>query len=105
MLIAQGYHATGIQEVVDKAGVPKGSFYNYFRSKEHFGAEVMRYWCEKTWEYLDASLNSSDEDAYSSLSRFFRSEVQRLENEEFVGCLCGNLERNWGTRRNWFRRR
>jgi len=26
MFLDQGYHGTGIQEVVDKAGIPKGSF-------------------------------------------------------------------------------
>jgi len=38
----QGYHGTGLQELVTKVGVPKGSFYNYFPSKEDFSAEVVR---------------------------------------------------------------
>jgi TetR/AcrR family transcriptional repressor of nem operon len=32
----KGFNHTGIQEILDKAGVPKGSFYNYFKSKEDF---------------------------------------------------------------------
>ena len=39
MFMEQGYHGTGIQEVVDKVGIPKGSFYNYFKSKEDFGSK------------------------------------------------------------------
>ncbi len=31
---ALGFSACGVQEIVDKAGVPKGSFYNYFKTKE-----------------------------------------------------------------------
>jgi TetR/AcrR family transcriptional repressor of nem operon len=30
----KGYHHTGIQEIIHAAGIPKGSFYHYFASKE-----------------------------------------------------------------------
>ena len=43
-----GYHATGVQEVVSLAGVPKGSFYNHFESKDALGlAALARYWEER----------------------------------------------------------
>jgi TetR/AcrR family transcriptional repressor of nem operon len=29
-----GYNGTSVQDIVRKAEVPKGSFYNYFKSKE-----------------------------------------------------------------------
>ena len=35
-----GYTAAGVQEIVDAAGVPKGSFYNYFKAKELLAREV-----------------------------------------------------------------
>jgi TetR/AcrR family transcriptional repressor of nem operon len=38
MLMGQGYHGTGLQEILDAVNIPKGSFYNYFGSKENFGA-------------------------------------------------------------------
>jgi TetR/AcrR family transcriptional repressor of nem operon len=42
---AVGYHACGVQEIVDAAGVPKGSFYNYFKAKELLAVEVLGiYW-------------------------------------------------------------
>ena len=34
LMLEQGYHHTGIQDVLQAAGVPKGSFYYYFPSKE-----------------------------------------------------------------------
>jgi TetR/AcrR family transcriptional regulator, transcriptional repressor for nem operon len=36
-----GYAATGIQEILESAKVPKGSFYHYFASKEEFAREVV----------------------------------------------------------------
>jgi len=38
---ALGYNGCGVQEIVDAAGVPKGSFYNYFKSKELLALEVL----------------------------------------------------------------
>ena len=40
-----GFNGSGIQDVVNHAGVPKGSFYNHFKSKEALGLEVLdAYW-------------------------------------------------------------
>ena len=39
----KGFNHTGIQEILTAAGVPKGSFYNYFKSKDEFGLEVIDY--------------------------------------------------------------
>jgi len=40
-----GFNGCGVQEITDAAGVPKGSFYNHFASKEALGAAVLdRYW-------------------------------------------------------------
>ncbi len=41
MIHAEGYSASGIQGIVERADVPKGSFYTYFDSKEAFGVEVI----------------------------------------------------------------
>jgi TetR/AcrR family transcriptional repressor of nem operon len=37
----KGFNATGIQEVLNAAAVPKGSFYFYFKSKEEFGLQLI----------------------------------------------------------------
>lgn len=48
----KGYNGTGLQEIVEAAGIPKGSFYYYFKSKEHFAIEVMKYYYESKYEEL-----------------------------------------------------
>jgi len=40
-LTEKGFSATGIDEILKAVGVPKGSFYHYFDSKEAFGAELI----------------------------------------------------------------
>jgi TetR/AcrR family transcriptional repressor of nem operon len=40
-LVEKGFNAVGVQEITDAAGVPKGSFYNHFESKEALGVEIV----------------------------------------------------------------
>src|SRR5262249_55006639 len=40
ILHERGFNATSVQDITEAAGVPKGSFYNHFESKEDLGAEV-----------------------------------------------------------------
>ena len=42
----KGFHGTGVKDIVERAGVPKGSFYNYFDSKEAFGAAILRHYAD-----------------------------------------------------------
>lgn len=41
-----GYNGTSVKDIVDAAGIPKGSFYQYFESKEDFAKEAMNNVCE-----------------------------------------------------------
>jgi TetR/AcrR family transcriptional repressor of nem operon len=38
----KGYSAVGLNEVLAEAGVPKGSFYHFFASKDAFGEAMLR---------------------------------------------------------------
>jgi TetR/AcrR family transcriptional repressor of nem operon len=55
-LYLKGYNATGVQEIVNAAGIPKGSFYNYFSSKENFAVEAMRLFTERELELMQRFL-------------------------------------------------
>jgi TetR/AcrR family transcriptional repressor of nem operon len=44
-----GFNAVGVQDITDAAGVPKGSFYNHFESKEALGVAIVeRYGANQT---------------------------------------------------------
>ena len=90
LFITQGYHGTGIKEVVDQVKVPKGSFYNYFESKEQFGAEVIRQYSEQIIANMAAYLNGPEDNALIALKQFFEQEMQRHQ-EVKAGCIIGNL--------------
>lgn len=41
LLSQKGFSAVGLSEILRTAGVPKGSFYHYFGSKDDFGAALL----------------------------------------------------------------
>lgn len=90
--MGQGYHGTGLQEILDAVNVPKGSFYNYFGSKEDFGADVIQHYIEPFIAQLTAYLDDSGADALGAIRRYFDELIVELEKNEFKGgCLLGNL--------------
>src|SRR6266436_3990981 len=41
----KGFNATSVEDITNAAKVPKGSFYNHFKSKEDLAVEALdRYW-------------------------------------------------------------
>jgi len=92
MLMEQGYHGTGLQEILDAVNIPKGSFYNYFGSKENFGAEVIQHYIDPFITQLTIYLEQSETDALGAIRRYFDELIAELEKNEFKGgCLLGNL--------------
>lgn len=92
LLMAQGYHGTGLQELVHSVGVPKGSFYNYFESKEAFSAEVVKHYIEPFIKQLDHHLQRRDINAEAALKAYFEELIEETERRNFKGgCLLGNL--------------
>ena len=92
LLMEQGYHGTGLQELVRSVGVPKGSFYNYFPSKEAFSAEVVKHYIEPFIRQLDSHLQRPDVNAETALKAYFNELIAETERRDFKGgCLLGNL--------------
>lgn len=92
LLMRQGYHGTGLQEILDSVNIPKGSFYNYFGSKEQFGAEVIAHYIQPFIEQLQTHLQNSPQDGLAALRIYFDELISAVESQGFKGgCLLGNL--------------
>lgn len=90
---ATSYAATGVKEILDLAGVPKGSFYHYFPSKEAFGKEVLqRYLAEESARAV-TTLTGSKASPLRRLRRYFEEliGIYGPGGERNGGCLLGNL--------------
>jgi TetR/AcrR family transcriptional repressor of nem operon len=89
---AGGFAATGIQDIVDIAEVPKGSFYNHFASKEAFGAEVIDTYSTLGQERLRSFLSNPDLPPLARLEAYFDHRIEAFVANGFArGCLMGNF--------------
>ena len=89
----QGYHATGIKDITDTMNIPKGSFYNHFKSKEAFGLEVLERYRKENLERLDLFLKEEGVPPVERIRRFFQSRAHdfRTTKQYRFGCLAGNF--------------
>jgi len=91
----QGYSGTGIQEVLSACGVPKGSFYHFFKSKEDFGLAVLDHQAERTAANLRPLLCDATRPPLERLRSFFDAFLARFSDPEQIvsqgGCPIGNL--------------
>lgn len=56
IMAGKGFSAVGLNEILATAGVPKGSFYHYFGSKEAFGEAMLEAYFEEYLADMDATL-------------------------------------------------
>ena len=92
MLTEKGFGATGIDEVLRGVGVPKGSFYYYFASKEAFGAELIDHYAAYFARKLDRWLLDATRSPLARLSDFIADARAGMARHDFRrGCLIGNL--------------
>ena len=93
----KGFNHTGIQEILNAASVPKGSFYHYFKNKEDFGLQVIDYFNE----YFSLSCKDILEDAAQPPLEKIRQILQRFieffrSKDCAYGCPIGNLSQEMG---------
>ncbi|WP_028066691.1 TetR/AcrR family transcriptional regulator [Solirubrobacter soli] len=88
----RGYNGAGVKEIVDSAGVPKGSFYSYFDSKETLLVDVVeRYWDDVEARH-GALLHDDAVPPLERVSRFFAAMADDHELRDFtLGCLLGGM--------------
>ncbi len=87
-----GYHNVGINQILKESGIPKGSFYNFFESKEDFAQQVIKQYGENNacWmkDFFDDCLLSPIE----CLKSFYDMMIHLNEKDEYSGgCLVNNM--------------
>lgn len=87
--LERGFEGASVHDLVTAAGVPKGSFYNHFSSKEHFAVEhVHRY--VRTLQ-LEA-LRDAPGSAVGAVRAHFEQQIAaRQEGRMEAGCLLGTF--------------
>ncbi|MCK5099476.1 MAG: TetR family transcriptional regulator C-terminal domain-containing protein [Desulfobacteraceae bacterium] len=93
----KGYNHTGIQEILNAAEVPKGSFYFYFNNKEDFGLHVIDYFNNMFKEMLEPVANNKSLPPVQRLESLFDLFIELFKTMDYTrGCPIGNLSQEMG---------
>lgn len=85
----RGFNATSISDLVEAAGMQKGSIYFHFAGKDDIAREVLREATEEFMAFLDTVLGGDNPGV--ALDSFFRSALNKHLATGFVGgCIFGN---------------
>lgn len=100
----KGFNHTGIQEILDAAGVPKGSFYFYFKSKDDFGLQLIDFYTEFISSMAESQLSVPGNNPVELLKNFFKCMMNVAEEQGFKGgCPIGNLAQEMADQNEAFR--
>jgi len=98
LLARQGYHATGLAQVLAEAGAPRGSLYFHFpEGKEQMAAEAVRRLGGQLGAALQAKMDAKP-DVRSGLQSVARMFARQLEASEFTPALsaaCADVFERW----------
>jgi len=87
-----GYSATSVDDIVRSAGIPKGSFYNYYKSKEEFAVDALHVYTDAVVQ-MKAEIGSNGSiSAKERLRKIFNASCKELKKSKYaLGCFCGNM--------------
>lgn len=106
LISINGYNATGIDAVLKQAGVPKGSFYHYFKSKEDFGLAVIDQFAREYADKLISFFDDPDVPPLMRIRNYLEHSLAHLTENRFTkGCLIGNLGQELADQNERFRQR
>lgn len=107
IILSKGFNATGVETILKQANVPKGSFYNFFSSKEEFGLAIIdRYVEEINSSIFQPILEDDSLPPLQRIRKCFESLISRFEsNDCSKGCLIGNLGLEMSDQYEEFRKR
>lgn len=71
LVLGKGFAALGLQEILKDSGVPKGSFYHYFASKEAFGVALLQEFVRGYGQRIDHLLEVGPATGRDRLMRYW----------------------------------
>ena len=92
VMLAHGYNGTSVKDIVDASGVPKGSFYNYFDSKESFAVEALSKVGNDSLDFIRGHFSKQNISTHEKFASFFNA-LQNFACDQGYsgGCFLGNM--------------
>mgnify|MGYP002040193892 FL=1 len=83
LMAGKGFSAVGLNEILSDIGVPKGSFYHYFASKEAFGEALLDRYFDDYLAELDETLRKPGLNMAQRLMNYWQN---WQDTQSFLDC-------------------
>ncbi len=80
IIVGKGFASVGLNEILTTAGVPKGSFYHYFESKEQYGQALLQDYFDRYLADLDALFAAEAASAHERLMRYWQRWLDKQQD-------------------------
>lgn len=91
LLLKHGYADLGVATLLEQAGVPKGSFYHHFESKEDFALQAIDVYMLNVHGALEEAFGGDDREPVDQIRHFFEMVSSGYKGDGYLGCLLGGL--------------
>ncbi len=92
LMLAKGFVATTVDEICEAAGVTKGSFFHYFKSKEDLGKVVLERFCQVRLQLMQESPSQKKKDPLERVYGWVDFAIEMSKSPMAKnGCLLGNF--------------
>lgn len=92
LVLSRGFNATGVEAILKQANVPKGSFYNFFSSKEEFALAIIDKFVADRVEVFYPIFSDQSLPPLERVKKSFETIIGTFEGADCSkGCLIGNL--------------
>ncbi len=82
-----GFHAVGIDTIIERSGVAKKTLYNHFRSKDELILACLRYYDERFRNHFMRAVEARTPDAVERLLALFDVAEDWFRQDDFHGCI------------------
>jgi len=93
----KGYNNVGINEILKACDIPKGSFYNFFETKDEFAKKVIEKYGENSLAMISRKLSDTTVSPLTRLKEFYSFLIiSNVKDGLNAGCLITNLSMEVG---------
>jgi len=91
LMTSGGYSATTVDEIINLAGVSKGSVYHAFKSKEELAITALEDYERRGWEIVANGAYVKEQDPVKRALRFVQHIEKKAPELWAHGCLLGSI--------------
>ena len=92
LMSQSGYHGIGVMDILKSMSIPKGSFYNFFDSKEAFIIEAIELYGASNLKLIDRIEQMTELNPLEKVKTYFHHLIQKNKAQHFkYSCFWGNM--------------